>query len=243
MVGQALLNIGKSRVDPHHEYILFELFNEPVKDNCPESDSITNEIWVNDYVIPAIQGIKYVEKDNGGRPHYIIPTTWGNWSGVHDWIGDGTLEYLLNKLDEKKLDTENYVLIAGHQYCDVNYSGGANGCDKDKFSIENQDKWLELTDKSMSNNRKFKWILTEGNITNSANGEFNNIPLWKEWIKKLKKNDYCVGSTVWVVPSQVSGGINGMWDGVIDGGGKGFEIYSKIYNTQNGKYTFDDGVI
>jgi hypothetical protein len=86
-------------------------------------------------------------------------------------------------------------------------------------------------------------LIGEKCVTNSANGEFNNIPLWKEWIKKLKKNDYCVGSTVWVVPSQVSGGINGMWDGVIDGGGKGFEIYSKIYNTQNGKYTFDDGVI
>jgi hypothetical protein len=57
-------------IDPNHQYIMFELFNEPVNDGC--IDSIEETTWYNEYIIPAIRGIREIESTMKSYNHIII---------------------------------------------------------------------------------------------------------------------------------------------------------------------------
>lgn len=57
----------------------------------------------------------------------------------------------------------DYVWIAGHQYCDSNYSGVAEpGCTGD-FTVEKYGPWITATN-GILDPYGFKWFLTEGNV-------------------------------------------------------------------------------
>ena len=78
--------------------------------------------------------------------HNIYITTYNNYSGVHKWhdisnsnhdiSGDGSLKRLID--DVKSIAQDQNIIIAGHQYCDTNFSGTKNGCDIDTFSKKNR---------------------------------------------------------------------------------------------------------
>ena len=87
------------QTDLCQELILFELFNEPIpvnhdwwKDNvCKEGECgdfkqvDSPHVYNTEYQIPAILAIREVEQHYQCRPHIILTTTYGNWSGVHAW--------------------------------------------------------------------------------------------------------------------------------------------------------------
>ena len=121
-----------------HKYIIFELCNEPVGtgslclniSGCLDNESIKCQKQYDlSYQIPTIAAIKSLEKKHSlGVSHIIMVTTYNNWSGVHFWPADGTLHQLAIDLQSKGYDnsSKSKVIIAGHQYCDNNYSGVAS---------------------------------------------------------------------------------------------------------------------
>ena len=186
---------------PNHQYVMFELFNEPVDYKC---GSLPGN-WDSDYTIPTIQAIREVENELESDPHVIIATTYGDYSGVHHWSNQ--LRSLAKTLDDHGYgnSSSSGVVIAGHQYCNPpNFDGAQNqGCDSRKFSEDEQEKWITETDQIL-NRYGIKWILTEGNVTCSKDGtQCDNSDLWLTWLDKLKNSETCIGATIWFI------GING----------------------------------
>ena len=196
---------------PNHEYVLFELFNEPVEDECPESESINNESWVKNYVVPSINSIRKLEESKDSIPHYIIATTWGDWSGVHSWTdkppGNTRLSQLVDIIRSNfgNSSKDTHILIGGHQYCDSQgpYAGYGigKGCDNLDFNENNITRWLTTLNDQLG---EFKWIYTEGNITCSINNECERREIYGKWLKALMGNEpsipvdsKCVGATLW----------------------------------------------
>ena len=180
-------NYIKTNIKIKTENIIFELFNEPI----PCSGKIDKNIY-NDYQISAIKSIRK------NLNNFIIVTTWGNWSGLHSWESDGSLEDLVKILRKNNITTKsNNILITGHQYCDSNFTGvGKAGCDKTKFNKEKWTKWLKYTDNILGDD--FKWILTEGNVR-CENIKCQNSDLYKDFIIDLSKTNSCCGYTLWMM--------------------------------------------
>lgn len=177
----------KNNITKNSENILFELYNEPI----PCKGNINEEKY-NDYQISAIKAIR------NNLDNYIIATTWGNWSGVHNWEKDKTLEHLVSALRKENLTTtSSNILIAGHQYCDSNASGVAEqGCDTNSFNKSLWKQWLDYVDRILEDD--FKWILTEGNVR-CQNNNCPNSNLYKEFIIDLTKTKTCAGYTLWML--------------------------------------------
>ena len=223
----------------NHEQVIFELYNEPTSDSCqvkypPE--------WNNNYVIPAIRAIKKIESANGSKPHIILATTWGNWSGIHAWNDTVDTEFtsydpdnpdyitLPNLISDLKkahfTDTKSSsIVIAGHQYCDRYFSGSNNNCDPSVFNSTSYTKWLEDTKTNLGG---FMWFLSEGNVQCDPTTSCTNSNLYIDFLNKISKDPKCLGFTVW-------------YSGISDYGNmnmsKNYNIYSTVYpvNPVNGK--------
>ena len=220
---------------PNHQYVMFELFNEPVNDGC----SPLQGDWNTDYVIPTIKAIRKLEKTLGSVQHVILATTYGNWSGIHAWNDDGTLDKLGRDLQNAGLDSDtSNVLIAGHQYCDVNWSGmHPTGCYLDSFSTSKQNTWVNTTTSTLAQ-YGLKWIMTEGNITCTPGNPCQNTKLWMNWLNLLANDPKrgCVGFTVWYA-SSLNTTANSMGSST-QTTQPSWEVYSKFYPVSNNAYDF-----
>jgi len=217
-----------------HDRVYFELFNEPVSDNCVDMATST---WNQDYVVGAIQGIRNVEKSLNSANHWILATTWGNWSGVHAWISDGTLQGLLQALQQS--NATDHILIAGHQYCDSNFSGIGQDCDPNAFNEVAYHQWIQDT-ASLLSKYNMQWMMTEGNVNCGYTQPCTNGSLYVDWLKAILASPSCAGATVWL------SNLGSDYQGSAMGAGPGFanetqqfSAYSKVYpHTSDGHYDF-----
>jgi len=173
--------------------IQFELFNEPVGNIIHAEGQTPQEAWNNDYVIPTIKEIQKI------IPHAIIlATTFGNYSGMHSWVDDGTLPALIASLQYAGYTStsNNNIIIAGHQYCDTDYSGtGNNGCDPSAFNSNLWNQWIQKTDNALDG---FNWFLSEGNPKCSTSN-CPNVNLWIHYLDDcLLTFPKFLGFTVWM---------------------------------------------
>lgn len=200
-------------VDPQLQgNIFYELFNEPVGNKVGD--------WYDDYVVPTIEAIQATST----VPHYIFATTWGNYSGVHQWTQDGSLQNLVTSLTNAGLTS--YVWIAGHQYCDSNYSGVAEpGCTSD-FTETKYGPWIQDTN-AILNPAGFKWCLTEGNVRCSGLNPCPGGNLWPPFLQYLLTQTNFLGFTVWM--SNLGDDYGGTNMGAGPGSGKDsqFQTYSQ----------------
>jgi len=167
--------------------VLYELYNEPIGDIVGTSDD-----WYTKYTLPAINIIRDVFNESGFVP-IVIATTFDNWSGMHSWVDDGTLQKLVESL--QSVSSPEAVWIAGHQYCDSNYSGVADpGCDPSAFTEDKYKGWLSKTNKALG---KFSWFLTEGNVR-CPQMSCPNASLYVDFLKYIIQDPKCLGFTVWM---------------------------------------------
>ena len=227
---------------PEHQYVIFELFNEPVDGTCGSLDA---DAWNKDYVIKTIEAIRKIEAESNHSDikHVILATTYGDWAGVHSWARHDSVQLvdLAKALDDKGLTTKENVLISGHQYCNADFSGhGANGCDSDAFSLEKQRGWVDYVDKTLKE-YNLKWMMTEGNITCSPPAGGNPKPcccscLWTGtggWLDLLKNSETCVGFTVWLVSEWPTIAENNMGSNSAGSNSlENWELYRTIYPTR-----------
>jgi hypothetical protein len=227
----------------NHEYVMFELFNEPVIDNCVAlvttgTYKTQSAVWNNLYVIPAIKKIREIETSKSTKQHIVLVTTWGNWSGIHSWNtvgtseqGDtsGTLQELVYDLGNSGYtsSSKDFIIFAGHQYCDGQYSGTTNDCDLSKFNPSIYNKWLSDTDTNIGN---FKWILTEGNIV--CKNPCTNGNVYIDFLNALKSTKSCIGFTVWGIT------FTGMSNNMAKGTSGNYDNYNKFYPLKNSQYDF-----
>ena len=244
----------------NHEQVIFELYNEPVSDetepnpddrHCPYPHDPSD--WNNKYVIPAINAIRQIENSKGSKPHIILATTWGNWSGIHSWNDDSTLPTLISDLKKAGFtDTKcSSIVIAGHQYCDHDpndpehhsqqndYSGNNNNCDSFIFNSDMYNEWLKDTNKNLGG---FMWFLSEGNVVcdNTINPKpCTNGDLFINFLKTISKDTNCLGFTVWsyqianfdpTQPPEINYSGDNMY--------RNYAQYSKIYPVVNEQYDF-----
>ena len=212
--------------------IIFELFNEPT------GGLVTDQNYYDTHFqIPTIKKIKENTPNN-----YILVTTYGNYSGVHFWNDDKTLEYLVQNLKKNSYtsSSKDKILIAGHQYCDKDYSGRSKNCDTTNFSKSNRNKWLNYIESVFSDNQvDFKWIQTEGNVV--CNPDCENANLYMEWLKQLQDSNTCIGYTLWLF---VNKNINQpkIENGAVFGNNEiQIDTYNKIYSTKDSYYQFPYG--
>ena len=224
---------------PDHQYVMFELFNEPVDGNCtPLSPNDSQDDWNNQYIVPTINAIRALEIKKTSQKHIILATTYSNWSGIHAWNDDNSLEKLGSSLNAAGLgnSSTSKVLIAGHQYCDTNYSGSYNsGCDSSSFSKVKQVGWVTQTTSTLEKYR-LKWIMTEGNISCAPGSMCKNQDLWLNWLNLLATDTGCVGFTVWYV-SSINIAENSMGSSSTKTKSS-WEVYNKIYPVSNNAYDF-----
>lgn len=221
-----------------HEKVYFELFNEPVQDSCV---NMPTSQWNQDYVVGAIKAIRNVENKLQSQPHWVLATTWGNWSGIHAWVTDGTLPDLVDTLHQNQLDNsvESRVVIAGHQYCDSNYSGIGKDCDPSTFTKDLYSQWIQDTEAVLSK-YSLQWMLTEGNVNCGYTSPCTNGLLYVDWLQALMASPSFVGFTVWVsnLGSDYQGADMGAGPGS-SGGDQQFKAYSAVYpHTSDGHYSF-----
>lgn len=193
--------------------VMYELFNEPVGKKIGD--------WYDLYVVPAVQKIQQVSNVQ----HYIFTTTWGNFSGVHSWTEDGSLQKLITSLINANIKN-NYVLVAGHQYCDSDYSGCADpGCTSD-FTEETYGPWITATN-AVLDPVGFKWGLTEENVRCQDLDPCPHCHLWPTFLHYLLKQNNFIGFTVWM--SNLGDDYEGTNMGAGPGSSKDdeFKIYSQ----------------
>ena len=198
-----------TKLDPEdHKYIIFELCNEPVGkgSNCESiSDCSTKKQCQKQYdlryQIPTIDAIKKLEDIySKGVHHIIMVTTYNNWSGVHFWPADGTLHQLAIDLQSKGYDnsSKSKVIIAGHQYCDNNYSGVASDC-LPGFA-KDATNWVHAIDNILEP-FNLLWFQTEGNIMSNTNSVLNHSDDYKKYLAKLHSSKSNIGYTLWFMNS------------------------------------------
>jgi hypothetical protein len=179
--------------------VWLELYNEPM--NSPNDEVTNTQKYTEKYQLPAYDAIMNINQN-----FKVLVTTYGNWSGVHDWYCNKTntsdnFIYLVNKFTGK-----NNVIIAGHQYCDsktdasgnkINYSGQAQGCDKTIFNDNYFCKWVEFIEKTLKGSG-LKWFLSEGGATCFYNDD--TCGLFNRWLNYITTNsDSCMGFTTWLM--------------------------------------------
>jgi len=209
--------------------ILYGLFNEPVGNKVGD--------WYTDYTVPAIRAIQLVSTVN----HYIFATTWGNYSGVHFWPDDGSLQNLVSSLTNADPPLSlDYVWIAGHQYCDSNYSGVAEpGCTSD-FTVETYGPWIQYAN-SVLDPAGLKWFLTEGNVRCQDLNPCPHGNLWPSFLEYLLTQTNFIGFTVWM--SNLGDDYGGTNMGAGPGSGKDnqFTTYSQagLYTASSTTSTYE----
>ena len=205
--------------------VIYELYNEPVGDIVGTTDD-----WYSKYTLPAINIIRDVFKDSEFVP-IIIATTFGNWSGMHSWVDDGSLQKLIDSLQD--ISSPETVWIAGHQYCDSNYSGVADpGCDPSAFTKNKYKDWMTKTNETLG---KFSWFLTEGNVR-CPEMSCPNASLYIDFLKYIIQDPKCLGFTVWM--SNTGADYQGTLMGTgSDSTKKWFQTYSQngLYETNQDK--------
>ena len=211
----------------NYENILFELFNEPtggIPKNQVDYDTM--------FQIPAIKAIK-----NNTPNNYILVTTWNNYSGVHGWYDDHTLQTLISNLKEANFTSskKDKILIAGHQYCDNNYSGNSKNCNISSFSKSLRDKWLKNTNTVLqSDGVDFKWLQTEGNV--ACDNPCTDGNMYKEWLIQLQNDKTCIGYTLWLLLNKDINN-SGIEKGAVFGNDKTqINIYSEVYPVNASNY-------
>jgi hypothetical protein len=232
IVSYILLNVEE------HEYVWFELFNEPVQGPCA---ALTPDQWNNDYVIPTIQAIRSVESQYSSSPHYILTTTWGNYSGMQSWVQDGTLQGLMTTLVSNGYgdSDKSKVLVAGHQYCDTNYSGTMEkGCDPNTFNQSLYTQWVDGTTEILEP-VKLKWFMSEGNVNCGYTGNcaMMNGGLYIDYLNYIVTTSACFGFSVWM------SSLGDNYNGANMGGGPEtsstlFDAYKVIYPYFGDVYNF-----
>lgn len=187
--------------DGDHARVWFELFNEPVPgDDCPPIEA---NVWNQSYVVPAIQAIRQVESSLGSVPHIILTTTYGNYSGLHAWATDGTLQALVNVLQENGYanSESSKVMVTCHQYCDQNFSGASlqKGCDPSVFNPTTWSQWINQTNQILEP-AGMKWFMSEGNVNcgYTENCADNNGGLYIDFLNAIVQNASCLGFAVWM---------------------------------------------
>jgi hypothetical protein len=208
--------------------VFYELFNEPVGNKIGD--------WYTDYVVPTIKAIQLVSTVQ----HYILATTFGNYSGVHSWTDDGSLQQLTTALANGNITNLDHVWIAGHQYCDSNYSGVAEpGC-TDDFNVAKYGPWISATN-SVLDPYGFKWMLTEGNVRCADLNPCPNGNLWPPFLDYLLTQSNFLGFTVWM--SNLGDDYGGTNMGAGPGSGKDaeFKIYSQadLYTASSTTNTYE----
>jgi hypothetical protein len=245
----------------YHQYILFELCNEPFGTNgdiCKPINGCTQDagdlkqskcqqIYDLSYQIPTINAIRELEKHYNSPPHIIIVTTYNNWSGVHFWIknglnsSDGTLEQLVKDLSDNKLSksVENNIIIAGHQYCDADWSGGGTGC-AETFKPELIANWLKQVDNILKPH-DLKWFQTEGNVKNPLSDQWYNYDYYNNWLKNISSNTTTnIGYTLWFMNKDVEARTHVASQINDDNNYKNY--YKDIYNTDKKTFKYTDEI-
>jgi len=226
--------------ETYHPKVWLELYNEPVDEGCQPMDP--PDKWYSEYVIPAVSAIRQFLPVSR-----ILVTTYGNWSGIHSWVDDGSLQKLVDAL-RKNVQRDKNIVIAGHQYCDSNYSGTNSDCDPQKFTPEDYQKWITDTNRVLKND--FKWFMTEGNVggcdsnpcDNGNVGDCDSNPcpngnLYTDWLKYIILQPECLGFTVWVSNRGDDYSSTNMGTGGQDKYQQ-FVSYSKIYDSKDDHYLF-----
>lgn len=221
-----------------HENVWFELFNEPVAgEHCT---AISTNEWNTQYVVPAIQAIRQVELTYGSAPHRILATTYGNYSGLHAWVQDGTLQELVSVLTANGLDdsVRSHVVLACHQYCDSNYSGIGKGCDATAFNPEKWGAWIQQTTNVLLP-AKMQWFMSEGNVNCGYEGNCAEMGggLYPQFLQDIVRNETCIGFAVWL------SNLGDNYGGANMGGGPQteatlFDAYRTIYPHIDRTYNF-----
>jgi hypothetical protein len=197
-----------------HKYIIFELCNEPVGtgslclniSGCLDKHPIKcQQQYDLSYQIPTIAAIKSLEKKHSPNvDHIIMVTTYNNWSGVHFWAPgdnyDGTLDQLATDLSSNGYRDSNKskVIIAGHQYCDSDYSG--EGADCSKGFSDKAEKWVTGIEKILTPH-KLLWFQTEGNIMAERGSVLNHSDEYKHYLNSLFTSSSNIGYTLWFMNS------------------------------------------
>ena len=179
--------------------VWLELYNEPM--NSPNDEVNDTQVYTEKYQLPAYKAIMNINTN-----FKVLVTTYGNWSGVHDWYcnknnPNDNFIYLVSAFSGKK-----NVIIAGHQYCDsktdasgnkINYSGQAQGCDETIFNKNYFCKWVNFIEETLKGSG-LKWFLSEGGATcfydDKSCSSFNT------WLNYITTNsDSCMGFTTWLM--------------------------------------------
>ena len=172
-----------------------ELYNEPM--NSPNDEVTNTQTYTNKYQIPAYTAIMDINQN-----FKVLVTTYGNWSGVHDWYcNQQNFKDLVSAFSGK-----NNVIIAGHQYCDtkldssgnkIHYSGQAQGCDQTIFNENYFCKWIKFIEKTLSGSG-LKWFLSEGGAT--CFYDDHSCGLFNTWLNNITtKSNSCMGFTTWLM--------------------------------------------
>jgi len=185
--------------------VWFELYNEPM--NSPNNEVNDTKTYTEKYQLPAYNDINNINSN-----FKVLVTTYGNWSGVHDWYCNP--QNLTDLVSAFTFTGNNNVIIAGHQYCDSKtdasggktniYSGQAQGCDETIFNDNYFCKWVEFIEKTLNSKVPgLKWFLSEGGATcfeeDTTCGYFNE---WLQYITTKSKS--CMGFTTWVMSPVIS---------------------------------------
>jgi len=171
-------------------------------------------------------------------------TTFDNWSGVHTWAdqdqGESLNQLVKDMVEAGFNDSLNSgVYMAGHQYCDSNYSGMSNGCDPQKFNSTNYNGWLSKVNNILLP-EKFLWMLTEGNVTCNSFSNCatqGNGTLFTDFLKACLKQSQFTGFTVWM-SNNASDFANANMGNGLDNKKDQFNSYSTVYTQNGNNYQF-----
>lgn len=204
--------------------VYYELFNEPVGNIAGD--------WYTDYTVPAIQMILNTTVSTP----IIYATTWNNYSGIHSWVQDGSLATLVSSLSAASISPDT-VWIAGHQYCDSNFSGVAEaGCDASVFNEASYMTWITDTDNTIGD---YNWFMTEGNVR-CPEMTCPNSNLYIDFLQYILTDSKCKGFTVWMSNNGDDYGGTNMGNGssVKE---ENFKIYSQLglYETNEQTTAYD----
>ena len=170
--------------------VWLELYNEPM--NAPDT-TIDYKSYNEKYQLLAYNTIYGIN-----RNFKVLVTTYGNWSGIHDWYcNHDNLQDLVNTFNKK-----DNVIIAGHQYCDPDYSGQTSDCKEEKFNQNYFCNWINNLE-TIIKPSGLKWFLSEGGVT--CDKTSSNCNLYYDWLMYITQNSpSCLGFTTWVMEPVVS---------------------------------------
>ena len=100
--------------------------------------------------------------------------------------------------DIQSLGNYSNIIIAGHQYCDNDYSGTNNGCDESVFNSSYWCNWIKYIEDTLKSTG-IKWFLTEGGVSCGLPNT-KNCKLYYDFLSFLQsKSPSCLGFTTWLM--------------------------------------------